>query len=187
MHQKVLDPLRGQRRARVQRPGRAIRLWSPSCSPTFEVRIPLHGGGGGVKSTRREAGPCYRHGWAKSNRMLPEDDRPRGHAHGTTADSRAQGLSGALGFHPGCAAAEARRQKKLDVGAVPISASRPRWRHPAPSAGQWTGSPTPQWACYHTSLHGFEQEGLQYGIVDCVVGAAFAVLVAEEPLRQAAS
>lgn len=36
------------------------------------------------------------------------------------------------------------------------------------------------WACYHTELHSFEHEGLGYGIVGCAVGAAFAVLVAEE-------
>src|SRR5262249_39698247 len=42
------------------------------------------------------------------------------------------------------------------------------------------GKRLPQWACYHTNLHGFEQDGLGYGIVDCAVGAAFAVLIAEE-------
>ena len=36
------------------------------------------------------------------------------------------------------------------------------------------------WACYHTDLHAFEHEGLSYGVVGCAVGAAFAVLVAEE-------
>jgi len=36
------------------------------------------------------------------------------------------------------------------------------------------------WACYHTYLHAFEREGVEYGIVGCAVGAAFAVLVAEE-------
>jgi uridine phosphorylase len=37
-----------------------------------------------------------------------------------------------------------------------------------------------KWACYHTELHSVEHEGLSYGIVGCAVGAAFAVLVAEE-------
>jgi len=36
------------------------------------------------------------------------------------------------------------------------------------------------WACYHTDLLVFEQEGLSFGIIGCAVGAAFAVLVAEE-------
>lgn len=36
------------------------------------------------------------------------------------------------------------------------------------------------WVCYHTDLYVFEEGGLTIGIVGCVVGAPFAVLVAEE-------
>jgi uridine phosphorylase len=36
------------------------------------------------------------------------------------------------------------------------------------------------WACYHTELYVFRHDGYDYGIVDCAVGAAFAVLIAEE-------
>ncbi len=36
------------------------------------------------------------------------------------------------------------------------------------------------WACYHTTLFTWEQEGTAYGIIGRVVGAPFAVLVAEE-------
>lgn len=36
------------------------------------------------------------------------------------------------------------------------------------------------WMCYHTELFTFEENGLIIGIVGCVVGAPFAVLVAEE-------
>lgn len=36
------------------------------------------------------------------------------------------------------------------------------------------------WSCYHTSLYVFEESGLEIGIIGCVVGASFAVLVAEE-------
>jgi uridine phosphorylase len=36
------------------------------------------------------------------------------------------------------------------------------------------------WACYHTDLYVFHNEGHEYGIVGCAVGAAFAVLVAEQ-------
>ena len=36
------------------------------------------------------------------------------------------------------------------------------------------------WACYHTELYVFRHEGHEYGIVGCAVGAAFAVLIAEE-------
>ena len=36
------------------------------------------------------------------------------------------------------------------------------------------------WACYHTELYVFRRDGHDYGIVGCAVGAAFAVLIAEE-------
>jgi len=76
---------------------------------------------------------------------------------------------------------EARRQKGLTIESMPrvcildpdgdllrhlLASGRTR-RHPG-------------WACYHTELYSFEHEGLNYGIVSCAVGAAFAVLVAEE-------
>src|SRR3990172_4194100 len=38
----------------------------------------------------------------------------------------------------------------------------------------------PHWACYHTEMHNFAREGIEYGIVGNAVGASFAVLVAEE-------
>jgi uridine phosphorylase len=40
--------------------------------------------------------------------------------------------------------------------------------------------PYADWPCYHTELHTFELAGRRVGIVGCVVGASFAVLVAEE-------
>ena len=84
-------------------------------------------------------------------------------------------------FTPESLLREARRQKRLPVGAIPnvcildpdgdmvrhlLAAGRARRHH--------------EWACYHTDLYVFEHAGLSYGIVGCVVGAAFAVLVAEE-------
>lgn len=36
------------------------------------------------------------------------------------------------------------------------------------------------WACYHTKLYSFEQDGMEMGIIGCVVGAPFAVLIAEQ-------
>ncbi|MDZ7829757.1 MAG: nucleoside phosphorylase [Halofilum sp. (in: g-proteobacteria)] len=36
------------------------------------------------------------------------------------------------------------------------------------------------WACYHTELEVFEQDGIEIGVVGCAVGAPFAVLLAEE-------
>jgi uridine phosphorylase len=36
------------------------------------------------------------------------------------------------------------------------------------------------WPCYHTELFAFRYMGCEFGIVGCAVGAAFAVLIAEE-------
>lgn len=38
----------------------------------------------------------------------------------------------------------------------------------------------PAWACYHTQLYTFEHQGITFGAIGRVVGASFAVLVAEE-------
>jgi uridine phosphorylase len=84
-------------------------------------------------------------------------------------------------FIPESLLREARRQKGLATVAVPdicildpdgdivrhLRAAKRAARHPA-------------WACYHTDLYVFHHEGHEYGIVGCAVGAAFAVLLAEE-------
>lgn len=36
------------------------------------------------------------------------------------------------------------------------------------------------WACYHSHLYTFSLEGLQLGIIPCIVGSPYAVLVAEQ-------
>ncbi|KAB2914806.1 MAG: nucleoside phosphorylase [Hyphomicrobiaceae bacterium] len=36
------------------------------------------------------------------------------------------------------------------------------------------------WACYHTELYRFAEDGVELGLVGCAVGASFAVLVAEQ-------
>src|ERR1700681_4572127 len=36
------------------------------------------------------------------------------------------------------------------------------------------------WACYHTKLYRFQLAEIELGIVACVVGASFAVLIAEQ-------
>ncbi|MBI4581813.1 MAG: nucleoside phosphorylase, partial [Planctomycetes bacterium] len=38
----------------------------------------------------------------------------------------------------------------------------------------------PGWACYHTDLYDFMQDGTPLGIIGCAVGGSFAVLLAEE-------
>lgn len=40
--------------------------------------------------------------------------------------------------------------------------------------------PDPDWPCYHSILHRFEESGRAIGIVGCAVGAPFAVPVAEQ-------
>jgi uridine phosphorylase len=76
---------------------------------------------------------------------------------------------------------EARRQKMLPVGSVPaICVLDPDgdlldYLHATDQA-----RPDPAWACYHTRLDRFFHQGIEYGIVGRVVGAPFAVLVAEE-------
>jgi uridine phosphorylase len=38
----------------------------------------------------------------------------------------------------------------------------------------------PAWACYHTELYRFDMARREFGVIGCAVGAAFAVLVAEQ-------
>ena len=76
---------------------------------------------------------------------------------------------------------EARRQKSLARAQVPrICVLDPdgdivRWLHRDQGV-----EPDPGWACYHTDLYAFTHEGARFGVIGCAVGAAFAVLVAEE-------
>lgn len=76
---------------------------------------------------------------------------------------------------------EARRQKGLPVGPVPAvcvfdpDADLVDYLHATDRAHRH-----PTWACYHTVLDTFVQDEIECGIVGRVVGAPFAVLVAEE-------
>jgi uridine phosphorylase len=76
---------------------------------------------------------------------------------------------------------EARRQKGLEQGRVPaICVFDPDgdlvdYLHATGRAHRHL-----TWACYHTTLDTFVHEEIEYGIVGRVVGAPFAVLVAEE-------
>ena len=87
----------------------------------------------------------------------------------------------ASAFKPENLLREARRQKDLPDAPVPeICILDPdgdmvRYLCDAGLAGRH-----PSWACYHTDLFVFREGGYEYGILGCVVGAAFAVLVAEE-------
>jgi uridine phosphorylase len=87
----------------------------------------------------------------------------------------------ASAFTPESLLREARRQKDLCVTPVPdVCILDPdgdivRYLRAAGRAERHPG-----WACYHTDLYDFRYEGHAYGIVGCAVGAAFAVLIAEE-------
>ena len=84
-------------------------------------------------------------------------------------------------FTPEALLREARRQKGLSPGSVPqvciLDPDGDLVRHL-----RRTGRTRPDgsWACYHTELHVFDHEGIQYGLIGCAVGAPFAVLLAEE-------
>jgi uridine phosphorylase len=84
-------------------------------------------------------------------------------------------------FTPESLLREARRQKDLSIAAVPeicvLDPDGDIVRH-LRVAGR--ADRHPGWACYHTDLYIFRHEGHEYGILGCAVGAAFAVLVAEE-------
>ena len=84
-------------------------------------------------------------------------------------------------FTPQALLREARRQKGMVEAKVPATCILdPDGDIVRSLVATGRARPSPTWACYHTTLHLFEEEGKSYGIVGCVVGAPFAVLVAEE-------
>ncbi|MDP9475837.1 MAG: nucleoside phosphorylase [Actinomycetota bacterium] len=84
-------------------------------------------------------------------------------------------------FTPANLLREARRQKGLPRGTVPrICVLDPDGDIVEHLRRTGRAEPNPYWACYHTRMHDFVQDGVSYGIVGGAVGAPFAVLVAEE-------
>ncbi len=76
---------------------------------------------------------------------------------------------------------EARRQKGLASEDVPaICVLDPDGDLVRQLRAEGRVRKSPSWACYHTDLYLFEHGGERFGIVGCAVGAAFAVLVAEQ-------
>ncbi len=76
---------------------------------------------------------------------------------------------------------EARRQKGLPPGTVPdVCVLDPDGDLVDHLRASDRLSPHHTWACYHTRLDTFAHEDMSYGIIGRVVGAPFAVLVAEE-------
>jgi len=94
---------------------------------------------------------------------------------------RHKDLSAPSVFTPDALLREARRQKGIANSLVPdiciLDPDGDIVRHLL-ATGRARRLST--WACYHTDLLAFEHDGLSYGIIGCAVGAAFAVLVAEE-------
>ena len=84
-------------------------------------------------------------------------------------------------FTPANLLREARRQKSLPEGTVPrICVLDPDGDIVEHLHETGRARENPYWACYHTRMHDFVDDGVSYGIVGGAVGAPFAVLVAEE-------
>jgi uridine phosphorylase len=84
-------------------------------------------------------------------------------------------------FAPGALLREARRQKRLAASEVPpVCILDPDGDLVRELRRTGAAQPFAGWPCYHTELDTFELGGHQVGIVGRVVGASFAVLIAEE-------
>src|SRR5438067_5323853 len=84
-------------------------------------------------------------------------------------------------FDPANLLREARRQKEVPGIAVPeICMLDPDGDILRVLRREGRAALSPGWACYHTELYEFSDGGERFGIIGCDVGAAFAVLLAEE-------
>ncbi|MDD2601028.1 MAG: nucleoside phosphorylase [Kiritimatiellae bacterium] len=83
-------------------------------------------------------------------------------------------------FEPASLLREARRQKSLPAGDVPDICVLDPDGDLARHLMQAGARRNPYWACYHTDLYDLDLNGTTVGVLGCAVGAAFAVLVAEE-------
>ena len=84
-------------------------------------------------------------------------------------------------FEPANLLREARRQKGLAPQSIPdICVLDPDGDIVRALRRAGRAVPSPGWACYHTEMFEFEDAGQGFGIIGCAVGAAFAVLLAEE-------
>lgn len=84
-------------------------------------------------------------------------------------------------FAPAALLREARRQKRLATSKVPsVCIFDPDGDLVRELRQTGAAKPFADWPCYHTELDTFALGGHQVGIVRWVVGASFAVLVAEE-------
>jgi uridine phosphorylase len=87
----------------------------------------------------------------------------------------------ASAFTPESLLREARRQKDLARGAVPdVCVLDPDGDLVRRLRAGGSLKRDNAWACYHTELYRFVEAEIEFGIIGCVVGASFAVLIAEE-------
>jgi uridine phosphorylase len=76
---------------------------------------------------------------------------------------------------------EARRQKNLAPGRVPqVCVLDPDGDLLLALTASGQATKCQGWACYHTEMHEFRHAGMAFGIIGNAVGAAFAVLLAEQ-------
>ena len=84
-------------------------------------------------------------------------------------------------FQPANLLRESRRQRNRPDVAVPtvclLDPDGDIVRHLAATG---RSAEHPGWACYHTTLWTFDLAGTEVGVIGCAVGAAFAVLIAEQ-------
>ena len=84
-------------------------------------------------------------------------------------------------FTPESLLREARRQKRITCTSIPaICILDPDGDMVRRLLACGHARLEPTWGCYHTQLFSFRRGGIDFGIVGCAVGAAFAVLIAEE-------
>ncbi len=84
-------------------------------------------------------------------------------------------------FAPAALLREARRQKGLlNTEVPPVCILDPDGDLARRLRESGAATPFADWPCYHTELDTFDLAGRRVGIVGRVVGASFAVLVAEE-------
>ena len=84
-------------------------------------------------------------------------------------------------FRPESLLREARRQKGLNPGPVPpVCILDPDGDIVALIRATRNATRSHQWACYHTAMWEWHEDGSRFGIVGSAVGGSFAVLVAEE-------
>lgn len=110
--------------------------------------------------------------------MQPDKEKQKGEAAPLLQNKSPKAASV---FSPDALLREARRQKRLapvDVPAICILDPDGDILRHLRQSGRATRFDT--WPCYHTDLYTFRLGAQTVGIVGCVVGAPFAVLIAEE-------